>query len=355
MKTPAKRPLPMQADHRPGASGRRRRTLLRLAGVFAAAAAWGPTALAQSPSTAPAQGFPARPVRIISPYPPGITPDIALRLLAKKLSRIWNQQVLVDARTGGNGFIAVGALKQAPADGYTLLFVGNAHLAINPTLLKSVPYNAQADFAPVSTLYQAPFFLGVSTSGLYRNVRDLVAGAAANPGKVFYSTPYVGSPPHFGGAALAHFSNTRMVPVHYKDGPQMYTAVATGEVAFSVATIRSFQPLVDAGKLKVIAVAAPARLAAYPDVPTVEESGGPKGMDITTWTGVVAPRGTPAEIVQRVSADVTRALADADLRQRYRDDGIDAWASTPGAMTELIRSETRVYEKAIQAYGVQAE
>jgi tripartite-type tricarboxylate transporter receptor subunit TctC len=353
MRTPANRPLPMQADHRPDASTSRRHTLLQLAGCLAAAAAWGPPALAQSPSTA--QAFPAKPVRIISAYPPGITPDVALRILSEKLSRLWNQQVLVDARPGGNGFIAVAALKQAPADGYALLFVGNAHLAINPTLLKSVPYNAQADFAPVSTLYQAQFFLGVSAIGPYKNVRDIVTAAAANPGKVFYSTPYVGSPPHFGGAALSHLSSTKLVPVHYKDGPQLYTAVATGEVAFSVATIRSFAPLVDAGKLKVIAVAAPARLAAYPDVPTVEESGGPKGMDVTTWTGIVAPRGTPADVLQRLNVDVTRALADPDLRQRFRDDGIEAWSNTPTAMADLVRSETRVYEKAIQTYGIQAE
>ncbi|MDB5965997.1 MAG: tripartite tricarboxylate transporter substrate binding protein [Polaromonas sp.] len=310
---------------------------------------------ASTATTATAQGFPAKPVRILSAYPPGISPDVTLRLLAEKLGKYWNQPVVVDARPGANGFLAISALKQSAPDGYTLLLLGNAHLAINPYLLKSMPYNVQTDFAPVSTVYQAPFFLGISTSGPYKNVRDIVNGAAANPGKVFYSTPYVGSPPHFGGAALAHLSNTKMVPVHYKDGPAIYTSVATNDVAFSIATIRSFAPMVDAGKMKVIAVAAPARLPAYPDIPTIEESGGPKGMEVTSWVGILAPVNTPPEVVQRISADMARALAEPDIRQRFQADGVVAASSTPPAMAELIRSDGKVYEKAIKLYGMQVE
>ena len=306
-------------------------------------------------TTATAQTFPAKPVRIISTYPPGITPDIATRLVADKLTKYWNQQVIVESRPGGNGFIAIGALKQAPADGYTLLVVGNAHMAINPHLFKSVPYDPQTDFAPISTLYQAPFFLGVATPGPYKSVRDIVDAASTGADKIAYSSPYVGSPPHFGGAALAHLSKTRMLAVHYKDGPQIYTSVANGDVAFSIATIRSFAPMVDAGKMKVIAVAAPARLTAYPDIPTVEESGGPKGMDVTTWIAFVAPHGTPTAVVDRINADMTRALNEPDLKQRFRDDGVAPSPMSPTSLAELIRSESTVYEKSIKLFGLQAD
>ena len=323
-----------------------RRAMLRVA-VATAAGLVTASALAQS--------FPGKPVRIISTYPPGITPDIATRLVADKLTKYWNQQVIVEPRPGGNGFIAISALKQAAPDGYTLLLVGNAHLAINPHLFKSVPYDPVADFSPVSTLYRAPFFVGVATPGPYKTVGDIVKAAAEHPNKVAYSTPYVGSPPHFCGAVLESLTNTTMMPVHYKDGAQIYIAVANGDVAFSVATIRSFAPMVDAGKMKVIAVAAPDRLPGYPDIPTVEESGGPKGMNITTWIGFVAPRGTPPEVVDRINADVSRALNEPDVQQRLKEDGVAPLSLKPAAMTDLIRTENGVYKKAVKDFGLRAE
>ncbi|VCU68828.1 Tripartite tricarboxylate transporter family receptor [Pigmentiphaga humi] len=350
---PAHDPDPSYGDARAEAAhGAARRRLLR-------AASWAVCGLlTASPliaAEAHAQAFPTRPVRIITPYPTGLTPDIATRLVAEKLSRYWNQQVVVESRPGGNGFIAITAAAQAPADGHTLLMVGNAHVSINPHLFKKIPYDAERDFTPLSTLYQAPFFLAASADGPYRSVKDIVAAAASDPNRIAYSSPYVGSPPHFGGAVLANLSNTRMLAVQYKEGQQMYAAVANGDVAFSVATIRSFAPLVDAGKLKVLAVAAPKRLPAYPDIPTVEESGGPAGLEVTTWTGLVAPRGVPADIVERISADIARALNEDDVKQRFTADGVMAWPSTPTAMAALLRDEHQTYRDLIKRVGLQAE
>lgn len=302
-----------------------------------------------------AQGFPNKPVRIISVYPTGISPDIATRVVADKLSRAWNQPVVVESRPGANGFIAINAARQAPADGYTLLLVGNAHMAINPYLFKSVPYDVETDFAPISTLYRAPFFLVVSATGPFKTVQDLIAAARAKPEQVTYSTPYVGSPPHLGGAALAHLTDTKMLAVHYKEGAQLYTSIANGDISFSIGTIGSITPLVKAGKLKILAIAAQLRLAIEPNVPTIEEAGGPKGLVVESWIGLVAMRGTPPEIVRRISEDMEKVMAEPEVKERLRNDGMVATAITRGDLSQLIRSDGKAYSELIKRIGLKAE
>jgi tripartite-type tricarboxylate transporter receptor subunit TctC len=155
---------------------------------------------------AAAQAYPSRSVRIVSPYPPGISPDVATRVVAERLAKAWGQQVLVEPRPGANGFIAIAQAKKAAADGHEFLLVGNAHLAINPNLFRTVPYDTEQDFAPISLIYRAPFFIVASRLGPFKTVKDLVAAAKAHPDRLGYSTPYVGSPPHLGGALLAHLT-----------------------------------------------------------------------------------------------------------------------------------------------------
>jgi tripartite-type tricarboxylate transporter receptor subunit TctC len=302
-----------------------------------------------------AQSFPAKPVKILSPFPTGITPDTAARLVADRLSKTWGQPVIVEPRPGANGFIAIGAAKKAAADGYELLLLSNAHLAINPHVFKSIPYDPEADFLPISLIYRAPFFVVLSTSGPYRSIQDLVAAAKADPQKVTYSTPYIGSPPHLGGAMLAALTDTKMTAIHYKEGPAIYTGVANGDISFTVATAGSATPLVKAGKLKLLAIAAPARLPSQSDVPTVAEAGGPAGYTVESWSAFLAPRGTPPEVLRRVASDMAAALKEPELVERFRNLGIEPVSTSPEGAADIVRSELRRYGEIVRRAGVEPE
>ena len=302
-----------------------------------------------------AQSFPSKPVRIVSPYPSGLTPDIAVRAVAERLSKIWNQPVILEARPGANGFLAIGAVKKAAPDGHELLVAGQAHLAINPRLFKSVPYDPEKDFAPLSLIYRTPFFILVSAAGTYRTVPELVAAAKASQRKLSYSSPYVGSPPHLGGALFAYLTGTQMVHVPYKEAAQIYIAVANGDVDFVLGSVGSSVALRKAGKLKLLAIAAKTRDPEHPDVSTVEEAGGPAGYEVDTWVSLVAPRGTPAELARRISADIFLALADAGVKERFRGLGVDPVSSTPAELAELAKRDLAAYGDIIKRTGVTAE
>ncbi|MES2912553.1 MAG: tripartite tricarboxylate transporter substrate binding protein [Pseudomonadota bacterium] len=334
------------------AAGRRsmlgRLMAFSLSGLLAVAAA-------QVAAQAPTAVYPTRPIRVISPYPAGLSPDLAMRVLAEKLSRRLGQQVFIDARPGGNGFIAVNSFKQAQADGHTLLLVSNAHLTMNPYLFKKLPYDTEKDFEAISTIYRAPFFIATSAAGPHQDIGQLVGKARGAPGRVTYSIPYVGSPPHFGGAVLAHLSDTKMMAIPYKDGAQLGISASTGEVDFTVLSMGSLNPLVKAGKLKVVAVAAPARSVVAPNVPTVEEAGGPKGVTVESWVGLVGLRGTPPEVVKKLNEEITRALAEQDLVSHYASDGVAATAMTPAAMTQMIRADLKTNATLLPQLGMQAE
>lgn len=306
------------------------------------------TSSAQAPGTA----FPSKPVRITSPFPTGLTPDVTLRMVAEKLARGWNQPVIVEARPGGNGLIAIGAMKKAAADGHEMLLLTNAHLSINPHLLKAPPYDPEADFAPVSTMFRAPFFLVVSATGPYKTIQDLIAAARANPGRITYSSPSVGSVPHLGGAMLAYLTGTQMTAVHFKEGAPMFTTIVNGDVSFIVSTAGSAAALIKAGKLRYLAAVRPTRHESEPEVPTVREVGGPPQFEVETWGGVVAPKAVPADVIRRLGADFARALAEADIRERFRALGFEAKSSAPAEMAALMRSESVRYGELVKKIGI---
>jgi len=311
--------------------------------------------LATGSPAAWSQAFPTKPVRIISPYPTGITPDIAARAVADRLGRTWGQAVIVEPRPGANGFIAIGAAKKAAPDGHELLLAGQAHLSINPNIFPKAPYDAQQDFVPLSQIYRTPFFIAVAAAGPYKSVTDLIAAAKASQKKLSYSSPYVGSPPHLGAALFAHLIGTEMVHIPFKDGAQIYISVANGDVDWALGSVGSVLPLLKAGKLKLIAFAQKTRFPDYPDVPTVAEAGGPAGYEVDTWVSLVAPRGTPAELAQRISSDIAAALADAAIRERFKGIGVDPVPSSPAQLAELIRSDTKVYGEIVKRAGVKAD
>jgi tripartite-type tricarboxylate transporter receptor subunit TctC len=306
-------------------------------------------------SGASAQNFPSRPVKIVSPYPNGLTPDIAVRAVADRLSRSWNQPVIVEPRPGANGFLAIGQAKKAAPDGHELLLAGQAHLSINPRLFKSVPYDPEKDFAPLSLIYRTVFFVAVKTDGPYKGIPDLIAAAKSSQKKLSYSSPYVGSPPHLGAALFAHLTGTQMVHVPFKDGAQIYISVANGDVDWALGSIGSTLPLTKAGKLKLLAIAAKARDPEHPDIPTVGQAGGPAGYEVDTWVSLVAPAGTPAELARRISGDIAQALADAEVKERFKGIGVDPVSATPPELADLVRRDLAAYGDIVKRTGVTAE
>jgi tripartite-type tricarboxylate transporter receptor subunit TctC len=302
-----------------------------------------------------AQTYPTKVVKITAPYSAGAGPAVFTRVLADKLSRAWSQQVLIDPRPGASGFIAIEAVKNATPDGHELLVVSNAHVAINPALYKKLPYDPDKDFVPVAMIYRTPFFLTVASSGPYQNVRALIAAAKANPGGVTYGSSYVGSPSHLGSAEFEFVTGTKMLHVPFKDQSQMYVSIANGDVGWAFSTLGSALPLIQSGKIKLIAIASKERLKTLPDVPTVEEAGGPAGFEVGSWLALVAPRGTPADVVQRINAEVNRQLADPEVRLQLQNFGFEAAPGTPAQLADTIRIEAKKYGELVRRTGATAD
>jgi len=312
-------------------------------------------AFAQTPATGSAQTYPSRTVRINIPFSAGSGPDVFVRMLAERLSRQWGQQVLVDARPGGNGFIAFEAVKKAPPDGHELLIAANSHMAINPSLMKKLPYDPEKDFVPVALLFRNSFFIAVGADSPYQSVPALIAAAKANPGKLTYGTPYVGSPPHLGSALFEYLTGTKMTHVPFKDTTQIFIAVANGDVTWAFGSVGSTAPIVKTGKLRLIAIGAKSRLPTHPDVPTIEEAGGPPGVLVDAWTGLIAPRGTPDRVVRRINTDIVRHLRDADILERLRILGFEAAPGTPEAFGEIIHADIKRLGDIVRKVGAKAD
>ena len=302
-----------------------------------------------------AQTYPSKVVKITAPYSAGAGPAVFTRVLADKLARAWSQQVLVDPRPGASGFIAIEAVKNAVADGHELLVVSNAHVAINPALYKKLPYDPDKDFVPVAMFYRTPFFLTVASTGPYQNVRALIAAAKANPGTVTYGSSYVGSPSHLGSAEFEFLTGTKMIHVPFKDQSQMYVSIANGDVGWAFSTLGSALPLIQSGKIKLIAIASKERLKTLPDVPTIEEAGGPAGFEVGSWLALVAPRGTPPDVIQRINAEVNRQLADPEVKLQLQNFGFEGAPGKPEQLAETIRIEAKKYGELVRRTGATAE
>ncbi len=304
---------------------------------------------------AAAQSFPAKLVKIESPYSSGSAPSVFMRLLAEKLSRLWGQEVIIDPKPGASGFIALEEVKKAAPDGYTLIQVANSHVAINPALYGAkLPYDPDKDFVPVATTFNAPFFITVSTTGPYQSVTALIAAAKANPGKISFGSSYVGSPSHLGAAQFAYLTGTKMIHVPFKDQSQMYVQIANGDLAWAFSTLGSALPLLKAGRLKLLAIAAEKRLPTLPDVPTMGEAGGPNGQIVDSWMGLLAPAGTPAPVVRTINAAVNKALGDPDVLERLKTFGFEPKPTTPEQFAELIRSDLKRYTEIVRRTGATA-
>ena len=310
--------------------------------VFSLAAA----ALLVAPAIA--QEYPARMVKVLTPFPAGSGPDAFLRIVTHKLSLGWNRQVIVENRPGANGFIAAEAAKAAPADGYVLLQLDSFQLASHPHLYKKLPYDPAKDFEPVVPLFQNAFFIVVSATSPWKSMADLIAAAKAKSGELTYGSWFIGSPGHLGTLAFEDATGTRMSHVPFKDFGQLYLSVGNADVAWAFGSAGSAGPAYRAGKVRFLAFAGRKRLASHPDVPTVAEAGGPADFQLTAWVGLVAPRGTPAPVIARINQDVRRAIAEPDVGERLAAFGYEAYPLEPAQMARAIEADSKRYAAVIR-------
>jgi tripartite-type tricarboxylate transporter receptor subunit TctC len=319
-----------------------------------AAAVLALTAGSLLPMTAGAQqaAFPTKPVRIITPFPVGGGPDGVARLVADKLSRAWGQPVVVENRPGGNGFIAIDAFKRGAKDGHDIIVLDNVHLAAYRALFKKLPYDTGKDFDALLPLFKTYFFFTVATNSKYKTIGDLIADAKANPGKLDYGSWSVGNPVHLGSELFESATGTQMEHVIYKETTQLYTSVATGELAFALGSSATAGPLQRANKLRFLAAAAPARVAAFPDVPTVAESGGPKGFEVIGWNAIAVPKGLPVAVTEKIKRDIEKGLAEPDVQEKFKSFGYEPFPTTRPQFDEFVASETKRFGDVIRKANV---
>ncbi|MGE0559276.1 MAG: tripartite tricarboxylate transporter substrate binding protein [Burkholderiales bacterium] len=274
-----------------------------------------------------AQVYPVKPIRMIAPISAGGGADVAARLLAKTLSDDLKQQVIVDNRPGGGNVIGTSIAANATADGYTILWVSGAH-AINAALGRKLPYDSIGDFAPVAMFAKLPLLLIVHPSLSAKSLPELLKQMRAQPRKFNYASSGVGSASHLGLEMLKLYAGINMVNVSYKGSAPSIVALLSGEVQMALLGPLSVKPLITAGKVRPLAVSTPKRSAAFPNLPTIAESGVPK-YDMTGWYGILAPRGTPQSAVVQLNRAVAKAQIDPSLRNALAPEGADLVAMTP--------------------------
>ncbi|MFN0160765.1 MAG: Bug family tripartite tricarboxylate transporter substrate binding protein [Burkholderiales bacterium] len=298
--------------------------------------------------------YPNRPVRIIVAFPPGQATDQSARAVAQKLSESLGQPFVIDNRPGAASIIGTEAGAKAPNDGYTLLMGSSGSLAVNPSMYAKLPYDPVRDFTPVSAIMKVPFFLAAGPAMPASNLKDLVAHVKGNPGKVNFGTAGNGAANHLAAEYFMSVAGLSMLHVPYKGSPPAVTDLLGGQIALMFETGPLIVPQVKAGKLKGIAVAAPARTSALPDLPTIAESGYP-GFESAGWAGLVAPAGTPRDIVQKLNAEIVKILAQPELPARFVAIGAELASSTPEAFGTYIRSEMAKWGKVIKDAGIKVE
>lgn len=308
---------------------------------------------AAGPQTAPAQSYPAKAVRIVVPFPPGAGADIVTRLIAVKLGSAFGQQFVVDNRAGAAGHIGAEVAAHAAPDGYTLLSTP-ASIVISRSLYPKLNYDIEKDLDPVALIASAPFVLVVHPSLPVRNVKELIALARAKPGELYFASTGNGGTPHLATEIFKMQAKIDIVHVPYKGTPPAVTDLLSGQVQLMFANTLSVLPHVRSGRLRALAISSSKRSAAAPELPTVAESGMP-GFDVSTWFGMLAPRGTPKEIIDRLDGEVRKIIQMADVRARLISQGADPIGSTPEEFRTYLKSELVKWEKAVKAVGVRIE
>jgi len=297
-----------------------------------------------------AQNWPARTVRIIVPYAAGGNTDYTARTVAAKVSEMWGQQVVVDNRPGGATNIGSELAATAPPDGYTL-FMGGASNAINMTLFAKPPYNTARDFQPVVWCVQGAALLAAHPSFPAKTVKELIALAKSRPGQLNYGHAGLGSSNHMAGELLKYMTGINIVHVPYKGNTPSITDAISGNVEMVFSGVPALVPHIKSGRLRPIAISSLERFPAVPDIPTFNESG-VKGYEASNWFGLMAPSKVSRDIVNKVNADVNKALAMKDVRERFDRDGLITKGGTIEDFGKFIRAETEKYANVIKKAGI---
>lgn len=309
---------------------------------------------AQTASTRSGHDYPTRPVRLVITYPPGGTTDFVGRPIAQKLSEYLNQSFVVDNRGGAGGVIGTMIVAQAPADGHTLLLGTSAGLLIAPLLNAKVPYDAFRDFSPVSRTNINPQALVANAALPVNNVKELIAYAKANPGKLNVASSGTGTPNHLGAEMLKYLAKIDIVHVPYKGGGPAMTDLIAGQVQLQFSSIPTVLTHAKAGRIKMLAIGSAKRSPAVPDVPTIAEAGVP-GYEYTTWYGIFGPQGLPTPIVSQLNAAIAKALASPDVGQRLMSQGAEPSPSSPAELTQYMREESARWAKLIKAANIKVD
>ncbi len=317
-------------------------TLLLLAGA----------AHAQTAATGSAQAYPAKPIRMIVPAPPGGIIDVVGRLLGQKMTEQTGQTVIIDNRTGGLTSVGSEMVARSPGDGYTLL-LQSLPMVINPSMLGKMSYDYEKDLAPVSLVVTSPYLLVVHPSVPAKSIRELIAVAKAQPGKITYSSSGNASNLHVAVELFAGIAGVKMLHIPYKGGGPALTAVLGGEADLSALAVSAVMPHVNAGRMRALAITSPKRLSALPQIPAAAEA--VPGYDFASWVGVLAPASTPAALLTTLNSIVVKAARTPDLVERFTKDATNVVANSPAEFRAFIQSEAKRWAKVVKDSGMRAD
>jgi len=328
-------------------------TSRRLALAFAAALLSG-GAFAQANSTGSGQGWPAKPIRIVVPFPPGGGTDIIARETSQRVAAVTGWTFVIDNKPGAGGNLGVDSVAKSPADGYTLVLGQTSNLAINPTLYSKLPYDPQKDLVPIVLLANAPLVMATGVGTPYKSVADVVKAAKAKPGQINFASPGNGTVAHLTSELFQKAAGVKTQHVPYKGAAQAMTDVLSGNVELYMSSVPTLLAQIKQGKLRALAVTSAKRVDDLPDVPTINESGY-KGFDAVTWFGLLAPTGTPKGIVARLNAEFNKALKLPELNKRLGDEGADPAGGTPEQFAALIKDEIPRWGKVVKESGAKVD
>ncbi len=304
-------------------------------------------------ASALAQSYPSRPVRIVSPFPPGGGNDALCRIVAPRLGENLKQQVIVENRAGANGIVGTEVAARSAPDGYTIVLIPSGH-AVNASLYKKLPFDSIRDFTPITLVGSSPLVLAVHPSLPARNVRELIGLARSRPGQLTYASAGVGASGHLGGALFESLTNTKMMHIPYKGMAIAIVDVMSGEVTMTFGTSLSVVPHARAGRLRALATTGAQRSPALPDLPTIAEAGVP-GYEASLWYGFAGPARLPPEILNRLHSALAATLQLPDVRERLATQGLDVQHNTPEEFSKLLAADVVRWAKVVERLGIQVD